>query len=193
MTYDPVAYWRERGESYEAKFTPALYAEQEVAIAALLSRIEYSSVLEVGCGFGRIGAIAQAIRPFASYTGIDLSTAMLASAATRVDGELVESSLLDFQTAGRRFDLVIAVEVLMHVPPDELERTVRKLLRLTGRHLVTVDWTTPLPRKKTAAHNFLHDYAVLADVSAPGLSWQPPRDVERIPVGLQTIHHLVRP
>ncbi|HEX5013011.1 MAG TPA: class I SAM-dependent methyltransferase [Candidatus Limnocylindrales bacterium] len=195
MTYDPVAYWRERGETYEAKFVAEAYRDQEAALLDLVRALPVTglSVLEVGCGFGRIGALIEGLSPEVEYTGVDLSPAMLESARPRIRGELVESSILDFQAHGRKWDVVLAVEVLMHIPPDELAPTVRKLLRLTGGHLVTVDWTTPLPRKRTAAHNFLHDYSVLADVTVPALGWPTPRTVERIPVGLQTIHHLVRP
>lgn len=193
MIYDPAAYWQERGLTYEAKFREGRYAEQEHELTRLLDGLEFESVLEVGCGFGRIGELVHRLRPAAPYTGIDLSPDMLALASERVPtGEFHQSALADYRP-GHKFDLVLAVEVLMHVPPDELDRTVRKLLRLTGRHLVTVDWTTPLPRMKTAAHNFLHDYAVLSDVTVPAIGWPAPRVVERIPVGLQTIHHLERP
>lgn len=194
IAYDPASYWRQRGETYEAKFREEHYRAQEQALVNVLVGFDFGSVLEVGCGFGRIGELVAGLRPDATYTGIDLSPAMLEGARARVPGaELVESSLLDFKP-GRDYDLVLAVEVLMHVPPVDIERSVRKLLSLTGRNLVTLDWTTPLPRKKTSAHNFLHDYpALLKATSLPAGGWLTPRAMTVVDVGLQSIHHLVRP
>jgi cyclopropane fatty-acyl-phospholipid synthase-like methyltransferase len=178
VTYDPASYWRERGETYAAKFDAPAYEEQERALAAVLAELDYATVLEVGCGFGRIARLLHG-----QYTGIDLSPTMLASnPADLRTAALIETSLEDYRPDGR-FDLVIAVEVLMHVPPADLPKAIRKLDRLSSRYIVTVDWTTPLPRKKTAAHNFLHDYSAL-EQGPFGRT----RGVTRIPVGLQTIH-----
>ena len=157
MTYDPIPYWQERGKTYEAAFRPDRYRDQERVLREVLRGLEFRTVLEVGCGFGRIARLVTAIRPSARYTGIDLSPEMLAAAQLAVpSGRFVESSLQGFRSDP--FDLVIAVEVLMHVPPKDIGAAMRKLRRL-GRQVVTVDWTTPLP--KVAPHNFLHDYSPL--------------------------------
>lgn len=188
MTYDPTAYWRARGATYEAKFRGERYAEQEDAIARLVGSLQFDSVLEVGCGFGRIGWLICDMRPGVAYTGIDLSPDLLASARERIpDGTFVETDIADFRPDGR-FDLVIASEVLMHVRPEDIGSVVRKMDRLAARHLVTVDWTRPLPRMKVAAHNFLHDYRALLGTGQFGRA----REVNVIPVGLQSIHHVAK-
>jgi SAM-dependent methyltransferase len=189
MSYDPVTYWRERGETYMDKFRAERYAEQEEALRSLLGRLEFESVLEVGCGFGRIAALIRRIRPDASYTGVDLSPTMLTAARERLgfDADLVEASVLDFKSK-RRWGLVIAVEMLMHVPPDQVAAAARKIDRLAKGHIVTLDWTTPVPGKRTAAHNFLHPYPELLGTGAFGRS----REVAVIPVGLQAIHHVAK-
>ena len=188
MTYDPITYWRERGETYRSKFRAERYAEQEAALEELLRPLEFQSVLEVGCGFGRIGAILHRLRPAIAYTGIDLSPAMLETAREELPGaELLETSLEAFKPKNQ-WDLVIAVEVLMHVPPEGVVKAVRKLDRLAAAHIVTLDWTTPLPRKRTAEHNFLHDYPVLLGKGPFGRA----REVEIVPVGVQAIHHVAK-
>lgn len=179
MTYDPTTYWRERGAEYEAKFRHDRYAEQELVLASVLDDLDFRTVLEVGCGFGRIGATVRG-----DYTGIDLSPDMLASARKRMpDATLIETSLDDFTTKAK-YDLVLAVEMLMHVPPADVAKAIRKLDRLSARYIVTCDWTTPLPRMKVAAHNFIHDYPALLSAAPFGRV----REVRTIPVGLQTIH-----
>jgi SAM-dependent methyltransferase len=161
MTYDPAIYWTERGSSYAESFNPELYVEQERAIEDALAGLDFWTVLEVGCGFGRIARLLQRVRPGAVYVGIDISKTMLAARGD-APGYYVASSLADYHPAGR-FDLVLAVEFLMHQPPDDVAAAVDKLRRLAHHHVVTVDWTEPVDRQ-TAAHNFRHDYDALLDV-----------------------------
>ena len=181
-TYEPRHYWRTRGETYEAKFRAARYVDQEATIRDALRSLQFASVLEVGCGFGRIGAIVADVASDAKYTGIDLSPTLLASAAARLpDGTFRETTLDDYRPVARTWDLVLAVEVLMHVLPVDMPTTIRKLLRLSKRYVLTVDWTEPVP--KPAAHNFRHDYGALwADALAPT------DRLSRRRVGLQTLY-----
>lgn len=177
--YDPVTYWRERGRTYEARFrqTPE-FARQEAALRSLLGRLQFDSVLEVGCGFGRIAALIRSIRPDASYTGIDVSPDMLASARAKLpDATFLESSLADFAAREPgRFDLVISVEFLMHQPPDEVGASIRALKRLARRHLVTLDWEAP--GQTAGTYCFGYDYAAFL------------RGAERLAVGRQALWHL---
>jgi SAM-dependent methyltransferase len=169
MTYDPIPYWQERGHTYRADFRPDRYRRQETELARVLKGLQFDSVLDVGCGFGRIyGLLPKRVR----YVGIDVSGAMLATHIGRGLPwvSLVETALRDYRASGK-FDLVIAVEMLMHVPPGDVQAAVRKLDRLSARAIVTCDWTTPVPRP--APHNFLHDYSGMGG--------------RKIPVGLQTI------
>jgi trans-aconitate methyltransferase len=180
-TYDPVHYWQTRGETYEAKFRAERYRDQEAALIETLEALPTPrSVLEVGCGFGRIGALVRDLWPDARYMGLDLSPVMLASARERLpDGEFRESALADFRPGFRRWDVVLAVEFLMHVPPGDIEAAVGRLLGLARRAVVSCDWTIPA-RRSPAGHNFLHDYHALYAVAGP-------RMVGTRDVGLQTI------
>ena len=163
MTFSPEAYWMET--------SPPVYPshrEQEAAISAVLQGLDYSTVLEVGCGDGRITSLLTPPR-----TLIDISDRVFDTAQwTGSTG--FQSSLQDF-TTDQRWDLVIAVEVLMHIPPSDIGQACDKLLELSNRYVVTCDWTEPL-RKQTAKHNWLHPYAELL------------RPTRAIGVGKQTIH-----
>jgi trans-aconitate methyltransferase len=155
--YDPLAYWRARGETYEAEFDPAFYADQEAALWAMLRALpQPASVLDVGCGFGRIGRLVAELWPTAPYTGIDVSPHMLRSARLRLPLGLFREQSLE-EVKGR-WSLVLAIEVLMHVPPPAFPRAVEKLLSITSDDLVTCDWTQP-GSDVTQRQNFLHDYA----------------------------------
>lgn len=161
MTYDPVAYWDRRGRVYARRFARARYVDQEVAIRTVLDGLEAPrTVLDVGCGFGRMAEIVSEAWPGVRYTGLDLSASMLARARHRFRrAELVHASLTGFRPRGRRWDLALAVEVLMHIPPAEIGPAIDRLLELAPV-VVTVDWTESIP-EPPAAHNFRHDYAAL--------------------------------
>ena len=166
MTFDATSYWLEH--------SPPVYPEhqeQEVALIDVLQGLDYTSALEVGCGDGRITALLR--QPL---TVLDLEPKRVAATAGRTGATGICSSLQDF-TTDQRWDLVIAVEVLLHVPPQEVEAACYKLLTLANRYVVTCDWTEPLLRgKQPAPHNWLHDYQALL------------RPTRAIPVNRQTIH-----
>lgn len=169
------AYWREQGRTYERDFrrTPAFVA-QENRLLAVLDGLRFDSVLDVGCGFGRLGRLILDRFPHVVYTGLDVSPHQIDAARRRIpEGSFMTGSLLDY--AGPGADLVLAAEVLMHLLPTDVGSAVDRLRRLASRHVVTVDWTEPVSGK-IDPHNFLHDYTALGLLP-----------LER--VGLQSIHY----
>jgi trans-aconitate methyltransferase len=172
VTYEPREYWANHAPLVRK---PA-HAVQEEALLAALGRIQVKSILEIGVGNGRIGKLLMERWPNATYTGLDISPDRLAEARENLPerAELNLADLLTWDTA-ERYDLVVAVEVLMHVRPEDVEAAVLKLMEWSKRHVYTVDWTE-LITKTPAPWNFIHDYAAL------GLE----------PVaktGMQSIHH----
>jgi trans-aconitate methyltransferase len=167
MSYDPRTYWT---EAPAMRVKPA-HEAQAAALMDAVGRKQVSSILEVGCGFGRIGRLLVEKWPNATYTGIDISQDRIseARAALPDHATLVEADLLEYDT-DHSFDLVVAVEVLMHVRPEEVEEAVERLQLWSHRHIYTVDWDTPIA-KAPAAHNFLHDYEALGfeKVASTGL------------------------
>jgi trans-aconitate methyltransferase len=156
MTYEPMDYWQEAGKDYLTNFQPERYGAQEEALMRMLGRLRFDSVLEIGCGFGRITKLLNG-----RITGIDPSLDQLLAAArlTHPGPEFVQSTIQDFR-ADQRWDLVLAVEVLMHIPPDDMQDVANKMRSLSRAHIVTLDWTEPVERQ-TAVHNFRHDYVAL--------------------------------
>jgi SAM-dependent methyltransferase len=163
-TFDPVAYWRTRGKVYERDFRPERYVTQELELEELLRSLQFTSVLDVGCGFGRIGEMVMRLRPDARYVGVDVSEDQLAAARRRVPaGDFRVADIRSMDVHGA--DLVLAIEVLMHVPPPDVAGVVTGLKRLAGRHLVTLDWSRPIGRV-VKAPDFLHDYRALIGPAA---------------------------
>lgn len=157
MTYEPRTYWT---EAPPMRVRPA-HEAQATALMDAIGRKQVSSILEVGVGAGRIGRMLTVKWPSAEFTGIDISGARVVEAAGNLPehARLVEADLLDYDT-DESFDLVVAVEVLMHVRPEQVEEAVERLQLWSHRHIYTVDWDTPID-KPIADHNFLHDYVEL--------------------------------
>src|SRR5439155_26687594 len=113
-------YFEKRAEAFDRLYTRTSLATRllrrgprrgrELAVS-VVARHPSSSVLDVGCGPGRVGeAVIDA--GAATYTGIDFSPHMLRLARDRLERfdsvELLEVDFLDFDTP-RAFDVVLAL------------------------------------------------------------------------------------
>jgi SAM-dependent methyltransferase len=115
------------------------FSETRSSAQARLNRIiryvpDGASVLEIGCGNGRLAErLARDLRPL-SYVGVDLSKEMIEIAAARSAN--LHSIAAEFRVAdvtapgwnvalpGAPFDVAIALAVLHHIPSFELRRQV---------------------------------------------------------------------
>jgi SAM-dependent methyltransferase len=165
--YDPVQYWTANGPhlSPPGSDSPE-QAAVRVELQLLIEELQeingpISSVLDVGCGQGRLAAFLLDVLPAAKYSGLDLAEAQLkGTLAVRPDAEqFYLSRLQDFDATKHmgQWDLVIASEVLLHIPPAEIELACNVLKAITGKYLITVDWSQPL-EGEIAPWNWLHDY-----------------------------------
>lgn len=168
--YDPLAYWQAVGRDpghreHETRYVRTeVFARQEETLMSVLSGLEFGSVLEVGCGWGRITRLVAERWPDGPYVAIDLSRDRLMSAKRKAPGVLYkQAGLLEYEPPMlARFDLVLAVEVLMHVPPPGIAAAVDRLCELSARYVVSVDWAVPLAAGKVIAPwNALYDYPAL--------------------------------
>jgi len=79
VRYIPSEYWFERGKKYRDEYRPNKYAElQENILLDYLKNIpissSFSTILELGCGFGRIAKLLLSNFPnIMEYIAIDLS------------------------------------------------------------------------------------------------------------------------
>lgn len=161
-------YWLKRGRTYEQenRTPPEFHRLQERFLLDVLRRsgIPMRRVLEIGCGFGRITKLLAETWPDAAITALDLSPEQLAN-ARRYCGEnfRVRFDQYDFYSGtplpGGDYDVVVAVEVFLHHPPEFVVQLFERLLG-GARHLVNIDWSEewlgPLPE-----HVWVHDYAKL--------------------------------
>lgn len=160
MTYNPVEYWTERGKTYYDNFKPdGKFRLQESVLLQHLQKLQFESVLEVGCGFGRMTALLCEHFRISEYRAIDLSPDQIARAKEYVRAPVAFEISTIQELQAKQYDLVLASEVLLHVLPSEIEVVITKLLSLAKRHLVHID---PMMKvEKLAPHNFMHAYPAI--------------------------------
>jgi trans-aconitate methyltransferase len=161
VTYDPVAYWTERGKGYETEAVEQGWVDVEnEPVFDLLDTLRFSSVLEAGCGFGRVGAAILKHYPGVGYTGFDVSPDLVEGARTRIPkgkGHLFVADLATW-TPDRTWELVIAVSVLGHIRREDIRRVIRNLLAASRGSVVHVDWNKV---GGETAFQYGHDYAAI--------------------------------
>ncbi len=166
MSYIPTDYWLERGKVYKQEFRyNKSFKLQEQTLVEYLKNVSFSTVLEVGCGFGRITKILLMTFPgITKYVAIDLSPEQIESAKSYLMGAdrkgILKFIVSDIQSLemNLKFDLVIAPEVLLHILPSEIKEVMAKLTGWSRRNVVNVDWYENTPPGKVAPHNFIHEY-----------------------------------
>lgn len=119
----------------------------------------WSSVLDAGCGPGfwfqlwaELGLSATGID--LSPTAIPLALKMAESLGENYHSECVSLSNLPYDD--NQFDVAVTVKVLLHVPPEEIQRSMRELARVS-RYLMLIEFYSP-NSVKTREHVFNHNY-----------------------------------
>ena len=119
------------------------------------------SVLDVGCGVGRGGAVIKSLRPESSLIGVDCVTERIEKLDRDVYSEAVVSFTQDLPFADRSIDAILAGEFLEHVPPQFVDPTLCEFFRVL-KVKGTLSLTTPNPRY---LKNRLFKLSVLTDLS----------------------------
>ena len=109
----------------------AVEAERAAVTVAAIPR-DCKCILDVGCGDGRV--TKEVRRAVGCYVvGFDLSTRALA----RLDLPKCCGSAAELPFAGSSFDLVMATEIMEHLPEEPYRRMLGELARVAGRYILT--------------------------------------------------------
>ena len=135
---DPREYWTLRGgvdyfREQEGQETRSMRAEW---LARRIARYRPTSILEVGCGYGKL---IRALRNQVDVpiAGVDFSPTQLAMARVYLDGaagvELALASGTRLPFADGSFDLVVTSAVILHNAPPIAEAIRREVVRVGRR------------------------------------------------------------
>ena len=163
--YRPIEYWKKRGKVYEKEFVYSKnFHEQEKILLDVLKRLSFDSVLECGCGFGRITKLILKNFSISEYHAFDLSSHQINNAQKNCQNfdnvHFDISTIQDFET-DKKFDLVLSVEVLLHILPKDINQIITKMVNLSKRDVINLDWYEKIIPKKIDPHNFIHQYRKL--------------------------------
>ena len=83
-------------------------------------------VLDVGCGEGRFGRFLREHMPTLNYTGLDFTQSLLDLAAEGLPGRFIQADISKpgFSQSLGRFDLVVCLAALQHIPGAARRRTI---------------------------------------------------------------------
>jgi SAM-dependent methyltransferase len=165
--YDPKEYWIKRGESYREHLNSRRkgrvarnYDAQEKLLPEVMTVLRPESVLEVGCGYGRMTALISKVPSVKSYDAVDLSPHNIEEAKRTVNGvRFTVGDFVELKFDGR-YDVVFACEVLMHILPGQVEGFMMKMRDLSNRYVVSLDYCVDRSVKLEPS-NFNHDYKAL--------------------------------
>jgi SAM-dependent methyltransferase len=161
-------YWLKRGRSYirEQRLDLEYHRLQERFLFEVLGEVRppMQTILELGCGFGRVTRLLAGHFPEAQITALDLSPDQLDHARTYCASlGNIGFQQYDFYAGapfpGSGYDAVIAIEVLLHHPPAMVGNLIAKLSDI-ARLVVNIDWSENWPWK-TPEHVWVHDYKAI--------------------------------
>jgi SAM-dependent methyltransferase len=173
VSYNPSEYWHERGKIYKKNFRYDKNKRvQEEFLIANLNNISgsFKTVLELGCGFGRITQLLLSnYSNITEYLAVDISPDQIENAKSLLSStKLTNQVKVDFLVSDiqslrldKEYDLVILSEVLLHILPTEIDSIIKKLITLSKKHIINIDWYEDHPPKSQASHNFIHQYETL--------------------------------
>jgi len=173
VSYNPSEYWHERGKIYKKNFRYDKNKRlQEEFLIAHLNNISgsFKTVLELGCGFGRITQLLLSnYNNISEYLAIDISPDQIENAKSLLSSSKLPNQVKlnflvsDIQSLNldKQYDLVILSEVLLHILPTEIDSVIKKLITFSKKHIINIDRYDDHPPKSLASHNFIHQYETL--------------------------------
>ncbi len=135
----PREYWTLRGgiDYFREQEGQEQRTQRAEWMARRIARYQPTSILEIGCGYGKQIRALRANLAGVPITGVDFSASQLAMAqvylkdAERVDFTLASGARLPF--ADGSFDLVLTSAVILHNAPPLAELIRREVVRVARR------------------------------------------------------------
>ena len=103
--YDPKKYWKKRGKVYRDQFQYSdFFEKQESFLLEHLKKFNFNSILEFGCGFGRITKIILKNFDVEEYKAVDISIDQIDNAKQEL-GELANK--VNFQVPYSKLNQIL--------------------------------------------------------------------------------------
>jgi len=171
--YDPQYFWDDYGEkfykSHEKRemFQFGLHGNNPVAwLIFKLGTMKIDTVLEAGCGFGRLAPFILDSNAAKEYYGVDFSDPILKGSEDYLKDyihkdhiHLQKSSAKHMPFDGKSMDCVISSELLMHMTRTKADHCLREFQRIAKKYVVMVErfvYPGEHPYPHIWSHNWVH-------------------------------------
>lgn len=172
---DQKKYWNTRGKYYFDDFFNTDYYKYELFFQDMLikelKQLKFCSIFEAGCGFGwNIKRLKKEFHD-AKVEGVDFSLPQLQNNKLYEPDVItrpVQGNVLRMPFKDKSFDIGFTMGVYMNIHPDNIEKAVDELLRVTKKYIIHIEWdqnnTKPALRKKRifktniVSHNYKKIY-----------------------------------
>jgi spore coat polysaccharide biosynthesis protein SpsF len=122
-----------------------LVAANTSLFAQALRGIPLDSVLEIGANIGQNLLALRTLYPEIQTSAVEINELAARRLVERVPGVQVEISSIDESQLKGQFDLVLSKGVLIHLTPDSLQETYRRISRWSSRFVLFAEYYNPTP------------------------------------------------
>jgi ubiquinone/menaquinone biosynthesis C-methylase UbiE len=167
--YQPHNFWNAWGKTFpKMEFQRKTYFSQ-VWLLEKINSHSYTSLLELGCGFGRnLEYLFKNNLPSHNVWGMDISEPMLRNGRASLPARcrLICGDIQCLPFPNKKFDLIFTHGILMHVPPAMLNSALSEIARVASGTIILVEETFWKGENKSKSveinrYTFHHDYLQL--------------------------------
>ena len=130
-------------------------------IIKLIKNINFDSLLDIGCGDGRLLSEINKIFPEKKLTGVDYSTRAIQLA--KALNNKIDFICLDINknNLNKKYDIITLMEVLEHIPLNKINNFISHVHNLAANNGYLI-MTVPSNNEKIASHHYQHfDYQLI--------------------------------
>lgn len=166
--YDVEEYWTQRGKFYyevqESKREEKLDLSERLILGAVSAQV-FDSILDFGCGYGKHLKVLSSQFRDKKMVGVDVSSSMLRKAQNYLRGTGVELRKINGLTLpfeDKSFDITLTAHVLIHNPPNQVNKIIKEIKRVTRKCSIHMESTV---KGVVAKDYYCHDYERLFSIN----------------------------
>ena len=169
--YEPEHFWATLGQCYLNTFLTAekpgeMFASNLNFLLPRIASFSPKSVLEVGCGFGRVLSFLVACEVCEEIKGVELSESMIAEMPRFVASinpplkrelKIIQGDItkgIDFPN--QSFDVVYSHVCLTHIEPRYIDCVTKEISRIAKKAIIHVE-RFKFPNEHPSPHRWSHD------------------------------------
>jgi|TARA_Y100000034_G_scaffold114142_1_gene149903 ubiquinone/menaquinone biosynthesis C-methylase UbiE len=163
-------YWQERVIDWKKGYLDTWTHPHRTRIIEILRKINFVSILEVGCASGpNLYLIAKAFNNKVRVGGVDISASAIETAKKHLPpGSVLEQSdVQDMYFNDDSVDVTLSDMTLIYISPWKIKRTLREIKRVTRNNIIFVEFHSKNIFKRwglaLASGYYAHNYEKLLE------------------------------